>query len=225
MLGLEYIISLYAPHRCLGCGTEGASLLCADCTVLLSVVPSRCYACKCISNSFKTCKRCRKSSPLSHVYVAAHYDEEVVRKLLYVTKYERARPGIDSMVERMAPLLGSVPPEALLVPVPTASSRVRQRGYDQAVLLAKGLSRRTGKQSVRLLARMGQAHQVGAGRMQRLQHLQGAFRPVQLRHIPGAHIVLVDDVLTTGATLVAAARILKEAGAAEVDAVVFAQPS
>ncbi len=220
---IEHIISLYAPHVCIGCNAERDALLCRNCTGLLSVVPPRCFKCKAVSRGYKTCQNCRSASPMKHVYVATHYDNEVVRGLLYATKYARARAGAHSMVDCLVPLVREVPDGALLVPVPTASGRVRQRGYDQAVLLARELAERTDRQSMRLLARIGQAHQVGANRAERLKHLKGAFRPLRTRDIQGAHIVLVDDVLTTGATLETAARILKQAGAAQVDAVVFAQ--
>jgi len=157
------------------------------------------------------------------VYVATHYDDEQVRKLLHATKYERARDGIQSMVDCIVPALSGLPNDVLLVPVPTASSRVRQRGYDQAVLLAHEIGVRTNLHSARFLARIGQAHQVGAGRTKRIEHLKGAFRSVHNRGLRDAHIVLVDDVLTTGATLETAARVLKQAGVAQVDAIVFAQ--
>ena len=220
---IEHIISLYAPHHCVGCDRENDALLCHDCREMLSVVPPRCYKCKSVSRGAKTCEKCRSGSALDYVYVTAYYDDEPVRKLLHATKYERARAGVRSMADCIMPIIRDIPDGAVLTAVPTASSRVRQRGYDQAVLLARELGKRTGKPFVRFLARIGQAHQVGAGRAERIKHLDGAFRSVHARDISGAHVVLVDDVLTTGATLETAARVLKRAGATQVDAVVFAQ--
>jgi predicted amidophosphoribosyltransferase len=74
-----------------------------------------------------------------------------------------------------------------------------------------------------LLARRGQSRQVGARRMQRTTQLVDAFHPIRPSLIQGAHILLVDDIVTTGASLEAAARVLKQAGAKRIDAVVFAQ--
>ncbi len=125
----------------------------------------------------------------------------------------------------MRPQLVYFGTEVLLVPVPTATTRVRERGYDQAVVLARELSRLSGRTSACPLVRLGQAHQVGASRAARLRHLDGAFRVRYSDKIKGAHIVLIDDVCTTGATLESAARALREAGAKQVDALVFAQPS
>ena len=106
---------------------------------------------------------------------------------------------------------------------PTATSRVRQRGYDQAKLLARALARQAGLPYLDCLARVGQTHQVGATREQRLRQLQAAFRVRRPNAVRSAYLLLVDDVSTTGATLELAATILKSAGARRVDAIVFAQ--
>lgn len=222
---VEHIISLYAPHLCVGCGTEADALLCPACIAALGGVPDRCYKCKAVSRGSETCMNCQSVTPLRRVTVAAYYDDESVQRILHLTKYGRARAGVQSMADCLMPKLRGLPAGAIFVPVPTASRRIRQRGYDQAVLLARELSVRTGRPSERYLARLGQAHQVGSGRAERLRQLEGAFRPLREQQIRGRHLILVDDVLTTGATLETAARILKHAGAAQVDAVVFAQAS
>jgi ComF family protein len=113
--------------------------------------------------------------------------------------------------------------DMMLVHVPTAAVRVRQRGYDQAELLTRELSRLTGLPQRYLLARSGSSRQVGASRAERVLHLSDAFRVRRPELVAGKRILLVDDVLTTGATIEAAARTLKKAGAARVDAIVFAQ--
>jgi len=136
-------------------------------------------------------------------------------------KYERASSGMAEAAALMHPLLGYLPENSSLVHIPTATRRVRQRGHDHALLLAHHLSRLAGIESVTHLARTGQAHQVGSSRAERLRQLQNAFRPAG--PLKGKNIILVDDVLTTGATLEAAARELKRAGARTVSALVFAQ--
>jgi predicted amidophosphoribosyltransferase len=99
---------------------------------------------------------------------------------------------------------------------------VRQRGYDQALLIAKSLSQRLGRPYVPLLARMGDQRQVGHSRITRLNQMEGAFRPLNTMILKNRHVLLVDDVLTTGATCEAAARILRSNGAKRVSAAVFA---
>ena len=222
MLLLEKLIGLYAPFTCLGCHREENRLLCLSCRTALPLVPSRCYRCRSVTREFAVCVSCRRSTSLRTVLVATHYDG-IPKELLHRAKYERARSGISEMVELMTPMLEVLPRDALLVPVPTATSRVRQRGYDQAELLARALSATSGLARRAVLARLGQAHQVGAGRKERTEHLREAFRMQHPKAIAGKHVILVDDVLTTGATLETAARILKKAGAKQVDAVVFCQ--
>jgi ComF family protein len=154
------------------------------------------------------------------VTVGTNY-EALAKELVWRLKFSGAQAAASEIAGHLATIyVGDA--NVLVVPVPTSSQRVRQRGYDQANLLAKELSQRLGRRYLPCLTRVGQKHQVGASRSQRLAQLSGAFR-VNATIVDGAHILLVDDVLTTGATLQAAARVLKAAGAKRVEAIVFAQ--
>lgn len=166
--------------------------------------------------------KCRKTSKLGYVWVGSEYvnlAETLVKKL----KFENVRAASGSMAEHLIRVLPELPDNIIITHVPTATSRVRQRGYDQAQLLARDLARNTGKPDMRLLARSGQTRQVGTKRTQRIRQVEQAFRVRYPTLVRGAHIILVDDVLTTGATLENAAKTLKATGAKKVDAIVFAQ--
>ena len=113
--------------------------------------------------------------------------------------------------------------DCVFVPVPTATSRVRRRGYDQAKLIARRLADQNRLPYLDCLMRSGQTHQIGANRHTRLKQLNSAYRLKTITNVAGRQIVLVDDVSTTGATLESAAHCLKQAGAKRVEAVVFAQ--
>jgi predicted amidophosphoribosyltransferase len=73
------------------------------------------------------------------------------------------------------------------------------------------------------IIRLGQTRQVGSRKTDRMKQLQDAYRVTHLNQIRGKHIIIVDDVLTTGATLESVAKILRGAGASRVDALVFAR--
>lgn len=113
----------------------------------------------------------------------------------------------------------------MIVHVPTATIRRRVRGYDHGELLARELAKITGWPHVAVIRRQTQARQVGAKKMDRLKQLEGAFRVIRTEYVRNREILLVDDVTTTGATLSACTRALKDAGAKSVSAVVLAQKS
>ncbi len=148
----------------------------------------------------------------------------VAKALIWQLKLAGAQVAARDMAIHLAPLIKHIEPGAVLVPVPTATSRARQRGYDQAKLLARELSRRTKFIYGDYLARHGQAHQHTRSRQERLTQITNAFRVKQQTLVSDAHIILVDDVVTTGATLEAAATVLRAAGARRVEAIAFAQP-
>lgn len=216
---LDRLLSLIAPHECLVCSREG-SLLCGDCANTLPAIPERCYKCLRLNPENLTCEACRRTSPLGVVQSATTYSGPA-KDIIWQLKFAHARAAAAPMSGLMTGRF--VFDRALLVPVPTATGRVRQRGYDQAAVLARELSLHTGLPRSSILARHGQTRQVGMSRRARKAQLVAAFRVRRPSLVLNKHIILVDDVLTTGATLEAAAMVLRRAGAKRVDAVVFAQ--
>ncbi len=189
MAVLEKLIGVMAPHHCLVCDAEGA-VLCVDCRLGVQPVPGRCYRCRKASIGGRTCESCRGASKLYRVKVAANY-EGTAKQLVQTLKFSGTRAAALAMAELMSDLWVDVdePSAVYLVHVPTAASRVRQRGYDQAELLARALSRRTGIRALPVLARLGHTRQVGTKREERLAQLEHAFRPRHAKLIEGAHLI------------------------------------
>ncbi len=220
MFLMERIIGMVAPHRCLVCGVEGV-VVCAWCLPELAPpLPDRCYQCRAQTDNSQVCRRCRPGGAIGHLWVRTPY-AGLARRLVYDFKFERKRDAATTLARLTAEKLPHLPRGTLVTHVPTVRSRIRMRGYDHAELLARDLAEELGLDYERLLIRVGHARQVGAGRAARLTQLRGAFRVA--RPVPDRPILLVDDLVTTGGTLQAAAACLKQNSAPVVDAVVFAQ--
>lgn len=149
---------------------------------------------------------------------------ELVHRLKYGDRLDLAGPMGRWMARAGAEILVE---GALLVPVPLHRWRLWRRRHNQAALLAQAVSDQTGHAWDPLLLRRVRRTrpQVGLSRPERAENLQGALRvdPARAPALAGRAVVLVDDVLTTGATADAAAGALLRAGAASVDVLTFAR--
>jgi ComF family protein len=219
MIILEHIIAFFAPHICIGCGSEG-DLLCNKCMQLLPRNAVRCYRCTNFSPAGATCELCRPHTSLADVWPATVY-AGVAKELITSIKFNRASAAAETIARAVA---GAIPvrKDIILTHAPTVPARARQRGYDQAQLIARHTSRLLGVPYAVLLARQGTQRQVGQSRIIRRQQMISAFRLLPGQYTRGKHIIVIDDVMTTGSTLEAAACVLRQAGAERVSAAVFA---
>lgn len=152
--------------------------------------------------------------PLSGLWAAFAY-AGAGRELLARLKYRNQRSSVVWLASAMAGIIPSGTDFDAVTWAPTSPQRRRRRGFDQAELLARAVGRQTGQPVVALLKRVDAAGQTGRSRSQR--YCATVFAP---RRPPPASVLVVDDVITTGATLQAAAKCLIRAGAQQVDGVV-----
>lgn len=215
------------PTRCLVCreaGIDGRDL-CAPCTAALPWMPHACSQCaQPLPADDPLCGRClRRPPPLGAVVAAFDYRFPVDR-LLPRFKFHRdlaAGALLGDCLSQATQHAGR--PEAL-VPVPLHVARLRERGYDQALELARVLARGHGLPlRADLLRRVrATAPQSRLDAKARRRNLRHAFVASESGGAP-THVALIDDVMTTGATLHAAAHALRRAGVARVDAWVCAR--
>jgi len=145
-----------------------------------------------------------------------------MERLIDGYKFGRAKAAIKAMADLLDSRLPALPLEAVLVPIPTIPQHIRQRGYDHSRLIAKILAKRRGLRVDPALVRHTSAVQRGAGRKQRISQAKRAFGCT--RELSDKQIyILIDDVATTGATLSAAAEVLRRSGAKQVWAAAVAR--
>ncbi|MER3398365.1 MAG: amidophosphoribosyltransferase, partial [Chloroflexota bacterium] len=199
-------------------------LLCETCLAAVEAWPSTCPACAGPSDGGATHPACRTRSPLAGQTVAGVYGGPLaaaVRAFKYRNRRGLARPLAELLA---AGPLKPVPAPELVVPVPLHPDRARSRGYNQAALLGKELAHLFGVhyEPQGLIRTRPTVPQVGLSAAARRENVRGAFRCPRPELVSGRRIWLVDDVITTGATVTEAARTLRRAGACQVWAVAVA---
>ena len=212
--------------RCLVCGERGmpGHDLCAACKAALPWQGPACPRCALPQPGGNPCDTCRQSPPpLQAVHAVFDYAFPLDR-LLPRLKFHRDFAAGRVLVQCMTDRLPSLPRPDAVIPIPLHRARLRGRGYDQALELARPLARALGipllDRALRRRMRTRAQSRLDADARQR--NLRDAFH-VDARIALPAHVVLVDDVMTTGATLHAAATALRRTGVARVDAWVCAR--
>lgn len=162
------------------------------------------------------CSRCLLDPPVYRATYAAGLYQQQLRLAVQHFKFHQ-RPGLDRCLATL--LERALPPDLpsdLLIPVPLHPARLRQRTYNQALLLARDIGRRRRLEvsGTRLIKVCETAPQQELSARQRRHNLRDVFRLQQ--DVRGRRILLVDDVMTTGATVAACSRVLLDGGAAEV---------
>jgi len=229
----EAVDALIFPWQCPVCGAGVVgSPFCPDCrAALLGAAGPACPRCALTLGPWarldRGCSACRGKSLGFDAAIALGAYQGPVRDLCLLLKNERnawlARWMIDLLIEARAEL-GQVPKDAWVVPVPLHWRRYWERGYNQSDELARRLAKRLALRRVGALRRVVATDPLAQlGRVERARVMRDAFRvrPRSKNALAGRTIVLVDDILTTGATSGAAARTLKKAGATRVLVVVI----
>lgn len=219
---INHILDIIFPERCLSCGKNG-STLCPKCIRKLPRLPAP-----------YSSRQAGGFSPEKNTLVLLNYGDKNVKRAIWLFKYrnKRALAGVfaeiihNSLFEELSELsLMKNFTSPLLVPIPISAKRFRERGYNQTELMARELARLGNLElgiGILLKSRHTESQVKTRNKADRLKNLRGSFVVKNPEAIRGRSIILLDDVITTGATLSEARNTLKKAGAKHILSVAVA---
>ncbi|MCG2591739.1 ComF family protein [Ramlibacter sp. XY19] len=226
--GLLQKIASAAPSRCAICGAWPASALCPACIARFAAPQPRCRRCALpVPAGVPVCGGClRETPPLDACYAAVSYGypwSGLVARFKF-----QGEPGWAASLAALMRAVPQVDQELaaadVVLPMPLAAPRLAERGFNQALQLARELA--PAKTTPKLLLRVrNTGSQSALDKAARQANVKGAFgiEPLRQGELRGKAVMLVDDVMTSGASLHAAAAAVRQAGAARVSAVVLAR--
>ncbi|MDB5166987.1 MAG: putative Phosphoribosyltransferase [Candidatus Saccharibacteria bacterium] len=172
-----------------------------------------CLVCKKPIGSSGSCRTCRL--PYDGAWSVGER-KDTLQRLIGLYKFKYAREAYRVLGDLLIEILPDLPADTIIVPVPTVSSHIRQRGYDHTLLIADYIAKKRGLQLRQLLARRTRTIQRHASASVRHKQAKAAFMPRGHVTIPNHPYLLIDDVATTGSTLIYVTKILKDMGASQV---------
>ena len=229
------LLDIIFPYRCLACRTYcEREYLCRKCFKKIPIKKqSECVGCKRATPDGKTCAFCKEDNPLDRLLIVSDFKQPTVAKAIKKMKYGFIEDLLDPLHELTRSYLklrakkgqSFLAENPLLVPVPLHYRRENWRGFNQARVLAERLGRAYQMAWAEPIVRTGYRDPQAdiEGRNQRIENARGLYACVQPVLAQDRHIILIDDVCTTGATLNECARVLKAAGAKHVSALVLAR--
>jgi ComF family protein len=221
-------LSSALPGQCAVCHAWPAQPVCSSCVTRFAQPQPRCQTCALpVPAGISRCGACLKSPPPLDACLAAvgytyPWSELIARyKFGDMPGWSATLAGLLRSMPWVEPALEAAD---LLLPVPLSRQRLQQRGYNQALELARHLA--PAKAAPDLLLRIRDTPpQSSLQRVERLRNVKGAFavEPLRQAEVRGKRVVLIDDVMTSGASLFAAAQALRDAGAAHITGLVLAR--
>ena len=194
---------LLFPHSCRGCGRIG-SVFCEDCKNY--IITHRQNFCQ--SHQNPTCQN------VPPIYTVGSRDG-ILGQLIHDYKYHSVRALARPLAELLSTSLPpDLPPDSIFVPLPTATHHIRSRGLDHTLLITKNLSKIRHLPAKKVLLRDKNTVQVGSSRTERIEQAQNAYKlNPKVKISPDTTYILIDDVWTTGASILSAKEKLESAGA------------
>lgn len=219
---IDVMLGAVAPHICKGCSTVG-STLCESC--FFNIIEDKyidCVACNGIADAGNLCQKCAKTNVFDQVFVVGER-RDVLKRLVGDFKYNSERASAKRIAELLDATLPYFSENITIVPIPTIAPHIRQRGFDHTKLIAKNLAKIRGWDAESsLLMRRENSIQHGLNARDRKTQAAKAFMVNTQKPIP-CEIALIDDIYTTGATLAAAAKLLRKSGVQVIHVAIVAR--
>ncbi|HEY1092245.1 MAG TPA: ComF family protein [Burkholderiaceae bacterium] len=231
---LERIV-MRCPGQCAVCRSWSTQRVCADCLQRFARPLPRCWTCALqlpperLGHPAPRCGACLATPPPLDRTIAALDYAFPWDGLLQRYKFHQALDLRDTLLDRLDGALSAAVAEMpdWLIAVPLSVERLRERGYNQSHELARALARRRGlRYGMGMLLRLhGGRPQSGLKASERIANVRHSFavEPARLADLQDSHVAVLDDVMTTGATMHEVARVLRQAGVAKVQAWVIAR--
>ncbi len=216
---IDNLLAIVAPHLCYGCGKTG-TLLCHGCKYdIINDKNSDCLVCLGSSMRGIICSNCQV--PYERGWFI-NFRDGSLKDLIDAYKFNHAKAGYKVLADLLHSNLPDMPPKTVVVQVPTAAAHVRQRGYDHLALIAREFGNLRHLPVQPLIKRLTDLTQHELSAKERKAAASRAF-VVEPKLDTSVTYLLLDDVMTTGATLKYAAEALREAGAEHVFVAVIAR--
>ncbi len=221
---LSDIITWLFPDSCLSCDSEG-ELLCLGCQLKLKAHPEICFKCKKPQSPPGYCSSCQINSTLLSLKACYQFDDPT-KRLVYAAKYQ-LNPNAPRLIgqlilDRLTPVFWQ--DFDLISYIPSSKQKLRLRGSNIVRTISHSLSTSSSLPIIPLLNRVNNYELVGLNRTDRVRAINGSFELVpkmSSANLTGLRVLIIDDVLTSGATLQEAAKTLSRYGL-QVSGLVFA---
>lgn len=222
---IDKFLNYIAPHQCLLCAGQSTGALCEPCKNSLQYwdASNSCPRCGHINTQGHLCGACQKAPPAFDRTYAAFLYTEPISALIQAAKFANRWSLLPPLGEYFAQLITAEHQPNRLIALPLHPARLGERGFNQAVEIARPIAKRFQLPlEIDTLQRIKNTeHQARLNANARWQNMRGAF--VYAGDLNGQSVAIIDDVMTSGASLNAAAKALKLAGAIEVQAWVVAR--
>ena len=206
---IDKLLEIIAPHHCSGCHETG-TLLCDNCKYNIITEPfSACIVCRQVTAEDNLCRRC--NVPYQKAWCVGERSDSLQR-LIGVYKFSNAKSAHRDVAELLLSRLPELPQSTVVIPVPTVTAHIRERGYDHMQLIVRYIAKKRGLVVKNAIGRRTNTKQRDASLRTRVAQAKRAFG-CDVRLQPDIPYLLIDDVVTTGATLHYCAQALHDAGA------------